>query len=105
MPGMEHMEHHGGGHHPEAIEWEDTMEEMNRMSTPQNMFWKLVDRATGAANHAIDWSFTDGDRGKVRIVNAPELGHPVQHLIQFHVQRLHRLTRDDSRSENLACDE
>src|SRR6266704_4849595 len=37
MPGMEH---HGGGHHPEAIEWEDTMEEMNRMSTPQNMFWK-----------------------------------------------------------------
>src|SRR5437763_3199674 len=29
MPGMEHM----GEHHLEAIEWEDTMEEMNRMST------------------------------------------------------------------------
>src|SRR5437764_8379832 len=33
MPGMEHMEHHAGGHHPEPIEWEDTMEEMNGMST------------------------------------------------------------------------
>lgn len=55
MPGMEHMEHHAGRHHLEPIEWEDTMEEMNRMSTPQNMFWKLVDGATGAANQAIDW--------------------------------------------------
>src|SRR5205807_6879709 len=45
MPGMEH---HAEGHHPEPIEWEDTMEEMNRMSTPQNMFWKLVDGATRA---------------------------------------------------------
>src|SRR5437588_10932241 len=71
MPGMEHMEHHAGGHHPEPIEWEDTMEEMNRMSTPQNMFWKLVDGATGAANHAIDWSFTDGDQVKERSVRAP----------------------------------
>src|SRR5947208_8895831 len=51
MPGMEH---HGGGHHPEAIEWEDTMEEMNRMSTTEHMFWKLVDGSTGAANHDID---------------------------------------------------
>src|SRR5437764_1091107 len=69
MPGMEH---HGGGHHLEAIEWEDTMEEMNRMSTPHNMFWKLVDRATGAANHDIDWSFTVEDQVKVRIVNAAD---------------------------------
>src|SRR6266516_4767354 len=25
MPGMENMEHHAGGHHPEPNEWEDTM--------------------------------------------------------------------------------
>ncbi|MFL5657541.1 MAG: multicopper oxidase family protein [Ktedonobacteraceae bacterium] len=102
MPGMEHMEHHAGGHHPEPIEWEDTMEEMNRMSTPQNMFWKLVDGATGAANHAIDWSFTDGDQVKVRIVNAADSDHPMQHPIHFHGQRFLVLSRDGSSNENLA---
>src|SRR2546421_771301 len=102
MPGMEHMEHHAEGHHPEPIEWEDTMEEMNRMSTPQNMFWKLVDGATGAANHAIDWSFTDGDQVKVRIVNAPDSNHPMQHPIHFHGQRFLVLSRDGSSNENLA---
>ena len=49
------------------------------MSTPQNMFWKLVDAETGAANHDIDWSFTDGDQVKVRIVNAADSDHPMQH--------------------------
>jgi len=96
------MEHHGGGHHPEAIEWEDTMEEMNRMSTPQNMFWKLVDISTGAANHDIDWSFTDGDQVKVRIVNAPDSDHPMQHPIHFHGQRFLVLSRDGVLNENLA---
>jgi len=44
-------EHHGGGHGHEAaggIEWEDDMVEINRMTTPTNMRWKLIDRATGA---------------------------------------------------------
>ena len=99
MPGMEH---HAGGHHPEPIEWEDTMEEMNRMSTPQNMFWKLVDGATGAANHDIDWSFTDGDQVKVRIVNAADSDHPMQHPIHFHGQRFLVLSRDGIGNENLA---
>jgi FtsP/CotA-like multicopper oxidase with cupredoxin domain len=99
MPGMEH---HGGGHHPQAIEWEDTMEAMNRMSTPENMFWKLVDTSTGAANHDIDWSFTDGDLVKVRIVNAPDSDHPMQHPIHFHGQRFLVLSRDGRDNDNLA---
>ncbi|MDQ6660678.1 MAG: multicopper oxidase family protein [Chloroflexota bacterium] len=99
MPGMEH---HGGGHHVEAIEWEDTMEMMNRMSTPQNMFWKLVDDSTGAANHDIDWSFTVGDQVKVRIVNAADSDHPMQHPIHFHGQRFLVLSRDGIDNENLA---
>ncbi len=99
MPGMEH---HGGGHHLEAIEWEDTMEEMNRMSTPENMFWKLVDTSSGAANRAIDWSFTVGDQVKVRIVNAPDSDHPMQHPIHFHGQRFLVLSRDGIGNENLA---
>src|SRR6266487_2969620 len=93
---------HAGGHHPEPIEWEDTMEEMNRMSTPQNMFWKLVDGVTGAANHDISWSFTAGDQVKVRIVNAADSDHPMQHPIHFHGQRFLVLSRDGSVNENLA---
>src|SRR5205809_7103867 len=102
MPGMEHMEHHVGGQHLEAIEWEDTMEEMNRMSTPENMFWKLVDAETGAVNHDIDWSFTTGDLVKVRIVNAADSDHPMQHPIHFHGQRFLVLTRDGVPNQNLA---
>ena len=33
------------------------MVEVNRMTTPANMRWKLVDRDTGAENAAIDWQF------------------------------------------------
>jgi FtsP/CotA-like multicopper oxidase with cupredoxin domain len=102
MPGMEHMEHHMGGHHLEAIEWEDTMEEMNRMSTPENMFWKLVDGETGAVNHDIDWSFTVGDLVKVHIVNAADSDHPMQHPIHFHGQRFLVLSRNGIANENLA---
>jgi FtsP/CotA-like multicopper oxidase with cupredoxin domain len=101
MPGMEHMGHHGGGHQLEAIEWEDTMEEMNRMSTPQNMFWKLVDTSTGAANQDIDWAFRVGDQVKVRIVNAADSDHPMQHPIHFHGQRFLVLNRDGIGNENL----
>jgi len=102
MPGMEHMEHHMGGQHLEAIEWEDTMEEMNRMSTPENMFWKLVDGETGAVNHDIDWSFTRGDLVKVRIVNAADSDHPMQHPIHFHGQRFLVLSRNGVPNQNLA---
>ena len=36
-------------HHKEqGIEWEDDMVEVNRMTTPANMRWNLVDRDTGA---------------------------------------------------------
>jgi FtsP/CotA-like multicopper oxidase with cupredoxin domain len=43
--------HEGHGHaHSTAdgIEWEDDMVEVDRMTTPANMRWKIVDRETGA---------------------------------------------------------
>jgi FtsP/CotA-like multicopper oxidase with cupredoxin domain len=97
MPGMEQMEHPAGGQQLEAIEWEDSMEEMNRMSTPQNMFWKLMDGETGAANQDIDWSFTVGEQVKVSIVNAS----PMQHPIHFHGQRFLVPERNGIGNENL----
>ena len=38
------------------------MVDVNRITTPANMRWMLVDRATGAGNHAIDWQFRSATR-------------------------------------------
>jgi FtsP/CotA-like multicopper oxidase with cupredoxin domain len=82
--GGEH-EHSGEGHAHDAggIEWEDDMVEVNRMTTPANMRWKLIDRATGAEGAAIDWRFRVGDRVKIRLVNEMESDHPMHH--PFHI--------------------
>ena len=96
---------HGGGHGhgtSDGIEWEDDMLEVNRTTTPANMHWKLVDRATGAEGHGIDWRFRVGDRVKIRIVNEMESDHPMHH--PFHVHGAGRfliLARDGIVEPNL----
>ena len=54
---------------PRMIEWEDDMVEVNKITTPANTRWKLIDRSTDAANHDIAWQFRVGDRVKIRLVN------------------------------------
>ena len=82
--------HHGGPGHEHAheaaqgIEWEDDMVEVNRMTTPANMRWKLVDRETGAENAGIDWRFRVGDRVKIRLVNEMDSDHPMPHPFHVH---------------------
>jgi FtsP/CotA-like multicopper oxidase with cupredoxin domain len=108
MPGMKH---HGGGHHGQgaqhshvqhhdAIEWEDTMQLHNRMTTPTNMLWKLVDQHTWAENQEIHWSFKLGDRIKLRIENDPNSDHPMQHPFHIHGQRFLVLSRDGVPNDN-----
>jgi FtsP/CotA-like multicopper oxidase with cupredoxin domain len=109
-----HSEHgHHGHHHPhgepehghdtaQGIEWEDDMVEVNRMTTPANMRWKLVDRDTGAENAQIDWTFQVGDQVKLRLVNEMDSDHPMPH--PFHVHGAGRfliLVRDDVVEPNL----
>jgi FtsP/CotA-like multicopper oxidase with cupredoxin domain len=97
--------HHGGGHaHDTAqgIEWEDDMVEVNRMTTPANMRWKLVDRDTDAENAQIDWTFRVGDQVKLRLVNEMDSDHPMPH--PFHVHGAGRfliLARDEVVEPNL----
>jgi FtsP/CotA-like multicopper oxidase with cupredoxin domain len=107
--------HHAGHHHqhgepePEhahdtaqGIEWEDDMVEVNRMTTPSNMRWKLVDRETGAENAQIDWTFRVGDQVKLRLVNELDSDHPMPH--PFHVHGAGRfliLARDHVVEPNL----
>jgi FtsP/CotA-like multicopper oxidase with cupredoxin domain len=83
----EHGGHHSHGetHEPaQGIEWEDDMVEVNRMTTPANMRWKLVDRETGAENARIDWRFRVGDRVKIRLVNEMDSDHPMPHPFHVH---------------------
>jgi FtsP/CotA-like multicopper oxidase with cupredoxin domain len=99
---------HHAGHHapakpaPRRLEWEDDMVEMNRASTPATMRWKLVDRATGKENGAIDWRFRVGDQVKIRLVNEMGSDHPMPH--PFHVHGAGRflvLARDGAAETNL----
>ena len=104
----EHAHHgeHGLAHShsvAEGIEWEDDMVEVNKLSTPANIRWNLVDGATGAENHAIQWQFTVGDRVKIRLVNEMDSDHPMHH--PFHVHGAGRfliLARDGAVESNLA---
>lgn len=100
-----HEGEHAGGEHahePAGIEWEDDMVEVNRMTTPANTRWKLIDRATGAEGAAIDWRFRVGDRVKIRLVNEMDSDHPMHH--PFHVHGAGRfliLSRDGVVEPNL----
>jgi FtsP/CotA-like multicopper oxidase with cupredoxin domain len=96
-------DHHGDDHGQGlagGIEWEDDKPEANRLTTPANLRWKLVDPATGAANAAIDWHFTEGDRVKIRLVN--DMDHPMQHPFHLHgAGRFLVLARDGVAEPNL----
>jgi FtsP/CotA-like multicopper oxidase with cupredoxin domain len=78
------------------------MVEVNKITTPDNMRWKLVDRTTDAENAAIDWRFTVGDQVKIRLVNELDSDHPMHH--PFHVHGAGRflvLRRDGVEEPNL----
>jgi FtsP/CotA-like multicopper oxidase with cupredoxin domain len=108
-----HADEHEGAHghgadgdhaheSPQGIEWEDDMVEVNRLTTPATMRWKLVDRATGAENAGIDWRFRVGDAVKIRLVNELDSDHPMPH--PFHVHGAGRfliLSRDGKVEPNL----
>jgi FtsP/CotA-like multicopper oxidase with cupredoxin domain len=97
----DHHDHHDHGA-ADGIEWEDDMVEVNKLTTPANTRWKLIDRATGAENHAIGWRFKVGDRVKVRLVNEMDSDHPMHH--PFHVHGAGRflvLARDGEVEPNL----
>ena len=101
--GHDHAHEHGDHQHEAGgIEWEDDMVDVNRLTTPANTRWKLIDRSTGDENHAITWRFRVGDRVKVRLVNEMDSDHPMHH--PFHVHGAGRflvLARDDVVEPNL----
>jgi FtsP/CotA-like multicopper oxidase with cupredoxin domain len=98
----EHSDLHEVVQHPAGIEWEDDMVDVNRMTTPANMRWKLVDRLTGAEGTSIDWRFRVGDRVKIRLVNEMDSDHPMHHPFHIHgAGRFLILSRDGVPESNL----
>ena len=102
-----HEEASSHGHHDhgdamaDGIEWEDMMVEVNRETTSANMRWKLVDRDSGKENADIDWTFTQGDQVKIRLVNEMESDHPMHHPFHIHGERFLVLARNDAPEENV----
>ena len=106
MPGHDdEMGGHGLAHSHAAaggIEWEDDMVEVNKITTPANTRWKIVDRSTAAENHDIGWQFTVGDRVKIRLVNEMDSDHPMHHPFHIHgAGRFLVLARDGEVEPNL----
>ena len=94
-----HEHAHGAA---QGIEWEDDMVEVNRITTPANMRWKLIDRTTGAENAAIDWRFRVGDQVKIRLLNEMDSDHPMPHPFHIHgAGRFLILSRDGVTEPNL----
>ncbi|HSP38033.1 MAG TPA: multicopper oxidase domain-containing protein [Frankiaceae bacterium] len=97
----QHEHAHGSGT-GEGIEWEDDMVEVNRLTTPDNMSWQLVDHSDGAVNHHIDWRFRVGDQVKIRLVNEMDSDHPMHHPFHIHgAGRFLVLTRNGEVESNL----
>jgi FtsP/CotA-like multicopper oxidase with cupredoxin domain len=98
-------EHHAAEHahgSSQGIEWEDDMVDVNRLTTPANMRWQLVDRSDGAVNAAIDWRFRVGDQVKIRLVNEMDSDHPMPHPFHIHgAGRFLILARDHVPEPNL----
>jgi nitrite reductase/ring-hydroxylating ferredoxin subunit len=97
---MSSMSHSGAHSHIAGIEWEDS-ETLHDSMADALMTWKIVDRATGKANHEIDWLFEAGTRVKILIENPTDSDHPMQHPIHFHGQRFLVLGRNGHRNTNL----
>jgi FtsP/CotA-like multicopper oxidase with cupredoxin domain len=95
----DHVQHGLAG---DGLEWEDLMLDVNRRSDPSNMQWCITDVATGAENGAIFWSFTVGDRVKIRLVNELSSDHPMHHPFHIHgAGRFLILSRDGEPDHNL----
>jgi FtsP/CotA-like multicopper oxidase with cupredoxin domain len=100
-----HSHEHEGiedAYFPAGIEWEDDMVDVNRMTNPSNMRWKLIDRETGSEGASIDWRFRVDDRVKIRLINEMDSDHPMHHPFHIHgAGRFLILSRDGAVEPNL----
>lgn len=86
---------------PDGIEWEDSMPHMNIVATKANTQWKMIDAASAKENMDIQYTFTKGEKVKIRMINDNDSDHPMQHPIHFHGQRFLVLADNGIANTNL----
>jgi suppressor of ftsI len=91
---------HGAEEAHGPIEWEDEMLAVNRATNTAGVHWMIRDRASGAMNHDLAYTFRVGDIVRVRLRNLGDSVHPMQHPIHFHGQRLMVLSRNGETEHN-----
>ena len=106
MPGMVHGAHEASGQEMPAASPAGEMdhEAMHANHSAAGMgqvAWKLVDTETGAVNQGIEWTFTLGERVKVRLISRSDADHPMPHPFHVHGERFLILSRDGARNSNL----
>jgi len=69
------------------VEWEGTMPMMDWLATGREVEWILRDARTGRENLQLGWTFRQGERARIRIVNERRVLHPMYHSIHLHGQR------------------
>ena len=78
------------------------MLEVNRITTPANMRWKLVDRDTGTEGHGIDWRFRVATRSRSGSSTRWTRTMPMHHPFHIHgAGRFLILARDGITEPNL----
>ena len=82
------------------VEWEGTMPTMNWSVTGREARWIVRDVATGAENTDIHWKFRRGEQVTIRLINARNTLHGMQHPIHLHGQRFMVLAVNGKRNEN-----
>ncbi len=88
----------------QGIQWDDPTNS-DVMNSTMNVSWILRDMATGKEGMQIplsDWTFTQGQFVKIRLLNDPTAAHVMQHPIHFHGQRFVVLSYNGVLNMNMA---
>jgi suppressor of ftsI len=85
--------------HP--VEWHSTMQMMSWIATTRQVTWIARDAATGLHNMDVRWQFRVGDFVRLRITNARDALHAMQHPIHIHGQRFLVIARNGVPTDNL----
>lgn len=92
----------GMGEQATAIEWEEDghMAMMNQMSTDRTLRWVIRDRASGREGMDIPLRAEVGQVRLLRLVNEADSGHPMQHPMHLHGQRMLVVASDGQAETN-----
>lgn len=87
MQGMQHGQIRGMHGSDDGIEWEDSMKEINAITTTEEITWIIRDAVTKKENMDFFNTVKKGDVKKIRLTNLETSSHPMQHPIHLHGNR------------------